>query len=55
MKRTLVSLAAGCIPLALAWLGGFDFDVRGQTMFDSGIFSLFCVGACYFCPNWSSE
>lgn len=44
----LVGAVVGAlIPLGLAWLGGFNFDARGEAAFAVGVVSLLGAGVGY--------
>jgi len=50
MKRLLRALAAGAVPVALAWLGGFNFE-RGLPTFYIAVWVLFTFWAVWKWPE----
>ena len=52
MKRIICCTGSGAVVLALAWIGGFDFDTRGFTAIFISIYFLLAVVGVYFYPGW---
>ena len=55
MKRIIWTIAAALVPCALAWLGGFDFNVRGSNTAALGLSILLAAVWAWLWPWWGDE
>jgi len=48
--RTVLAIAAAAVALGLFWLGGYDFDRRGEVAVFAALMALVVGGAVAFMP-----
>lgn len=54
-KRVLTSLLAGAVVCGMAWIGGFDFNERGDKALITTLFALWVSVMVYAYPGWSER
>lgn len=52
MKRIICTIAAVALVSALAWVGGFDFNERGEAAVIVSMFAVFAAAFVYGYPGW---
>lgn len=55
MKRVIASISGAAFVLLLFWLGGFDFNERGQAAFWAAICATYAGLCIYLVPSWHEE
>lgn len=55
MKRVLGTLAAMTVFPILSWLGGYDFNVRGEIAVAVASFSIMFGAIIFYHPGWKNE
>lgn len=53
MKRILISIGSAALAPLLFWIGGFDFDRRGEGALCCALLTIMIAGLVYYYPGWS--
>lgn len=55
MKRLATSAVAALLVVLMFWVGGFDFNERGEVAFVCACIALVAAAIAYVCPLWEDE